>query len=216
VPDINSLASRIDAEFTAVAEKVKKFQAEQVEEHKGRQKRLELLAKVFEQMQGIWRPRLELLVKKFGDQVHVEPRILPSTREATLNFKSDLGRVRLTFSARTDRDIRKLVLSYDLEIIPVLMRYKPHDEVEFPLNESNQEAAAKWIDDRIVEFLKTYLSLGENDCYLKDSMVEDPVANVRFPSFAAAATLEWQGRKFYFIGEETRREFAKKNGIKIG
>jgi hypothetical protein len=159
--------------------------------------------------------RLELLVKKFGDPVHVEPRILPSTREATLDFKSDLGRVRLTFSAMTDRDIRKLVLNYDLEIIPVLMRYKPHDEVKFPLNEINTEAAARWIDDRIVEFLQTYLSLGENDYYLRDSMVEIPVANVHFPSFAAAATLEWQGKKFYFIGEETRREFARKNGIKI-
>jgi hypothetical protein len=215
MPDINSLASRIDAEFTAVAEKVKKFQAEQVEEHKGRQKRLELLARVFEQMQGIWRPRLELLVKKFGDRVHVEPRFLPSTREATLDFKSNLGQVRLTLSAMTDRDVRKLVLTYDLEIIPVLMRYKGHDEVEFPLTEIDKEVVARWVDDRIVEFLQTYLSLGENDYYLRDSMVEDPVANVHFPSFAAAATLEWQGKKFYLIGEETRREFARKNGIKI-
>jgi YHS domain-containing protein len=47
-------------------------------------------------------------------------------------------------------------------------------------------------------------------------MVEDPIAHVRFPKIAAATTLEWQGQKFYFIGEETRREFAKQNGIAIG
>ena len=34
MPDINHLASRIDSEFSAVEEKVQKFQVEQVEAHK--------------------------------------------------------------------------------------------------------------------------------------------------------------------------------------
>jgi YHS domain-containing protein len=46
-------------------------------------------------------------------------------------------------------------------------------------------------------------------------MVEDPIAHVMFPDFAAGATLEWKGQKFYFIGEETKREFAEKNKIAI-
>ena len=62
-------------------------------------------------------------------------------------------------------------------------------------------------------FLLPYLSLHENEDYLKDHMVEDPVAGARFPKFAAGATLEWQGRTLYFIGEETRREFEKQQGI---
>ena len=43
MPDVNTLASRLDAEFSAVEQKVKKFQTEQVEAHKERQKRLEQL-----------------------------------------------------------------------------------------------------------------------------------------------------------------------------
>jgi YHS domain-containing protein len=46
-------------------------------------------------------------------------------------------------------------------------------------------------------------------------MIEDPVAGVRFPDFAAGATIEWQGRKYYFIGEETRQEFARQHEIKV-
>jgi YHS domain-containing protein len=216
MPDVNSLARRIDAEFSAVEEKVKKLQVEQVQEHKERQKRLEQLGKVFDQLRDVWRPRLELLVKKFEGRVQTTPRIVPSTREATFNFQSHLARVQLKFSASTDRDVQKVILGYDLEIIPILMRFKPHDEMEFPLNAVDKEAAAKWIDDRIVDFVQTYFSLGENEIYLKDSMVEDPIAHVRFPKDAAATTLEWQGQKFYFIGEETRREFAKQNKIPIG
>jgi YHS domain-containing protein len=36
------------------------------------------------------------------------------------------------------------------------------------------------------------------------------------PKQAAATTLEWHGQKFYFVGEEARREFAKQNKIPIG
>lgn len=213
--DVNSLANRIDAEFAVVETKVKKFQTEQLEEHKERQKRLEQLGKVFEELRTIWRPRLELLVKKFEGLVQTTPRILPSTREAIFDFQSSLARVRLKLSAYTDRDVRKVILGYDVEIIPVLMRFTPHAEAEFPLDAVDREAAARWIDDRIVEFVQTYFALGENELYLQDRMVEDPIAHVRFPRDAAASVLEWQGHKFYFIGEETRREFARQNNVAI-
>jgi hypothetical protein len=213
MPDISSLASRIDAEFSAVAEKMKKIQAEQMEEHKQRQKRLEQLEKVFDKLREIWKPRLELLAKKFEGRVQATPRLLPSTREVTFNFQSRQARVSLKLSAFTDRDIQKVILSYDLEIIPVLMRFKNHDEVEFPLNQVDPEAAGKWFDDRIVDFVQTYFSMGQNEIYLKEDMVEDPIAHVRFPKLAAATTLVWQGKKFYFIGEDTRREFGEQNKI---
>jgi hypothetical protein len=213
--DVNALAGRLDAEFSAVEEKVKKLQAEHVEDYKVREKRVEQLGKAFDQLQEVWRPRLDLLVKKFGDRVQTKPRVVPSTREVTFDFKSRVAAVRLKFGAFTDRDVRKVILSYHLEIIPVLMRYNPHAEIEFPLDAVDKDAAARWIDDRIVEFVRTYFSMGENDLYMKDEMVEDPIARVSFPKLAAAATLEWQGKKFYFIGEETRREFAEKNKIAV-
>jgi YHS domain-containing protein len=215
MPDISNLANRIEAEFSTVEEKVKKFQVEQVGAHKQRQQGLEQLGKVFDELRDIWRPRLELLVKKFEGQVQATPRIVPSTREVTFDFQSRLARVCLKFAAFTDRDIQKVILSYDLSIIPVLMRFKHHDEVEFPIDKVDKEAVAKWIDDRIVDFVQTYFSMGENEIYLKDYMVEDPIAHVRFPKQAAAMALEWKGQKFYFIGEETRREFAEQNKIAI-
>ncbi len=213
MPDITNLASRLDAEFSALEQKVKRQEVEKAAEHKQRQKRLDLLAEVFNELRDTLKPRLELLVQKFGDRVQATPRVVPSTREVTFDFQSRMARVRLKFSATTNRDVDKVILSYDLEIIPVLMRFKPHDEIEFPLNGVNMETAAKWIDDRIVDFVQTYFSMGENEIYLKDQMVEDPIAHVRFPRVAAATALEWQGQKFYFIGEETRREFEKQQGI---
>src|SRR5439155_12248089 len=143
--DASSLAERIDAEFSGVEQRVKKFQVEQMEVQKQRQKRLEELGQVFEQLRAVWRPRLEILTEKFGDRVKTTPRIVPSTREVTFNFESSLARVCLKLSAFTDRDIQKLILSYDLEIIPVLMKFKHHDEVEFPMDKVDKEAVERWI-----------------------------------------------------------------------
>jgi YHS domain-containing protein len=213
--DVNSLAARIDAAFSAVEERAKQVHAEQVHEQQERQKRLEQLNKVFDELRDIWKPRLEVLLKKFGDRVQVTPRIIPSTREGVFDFQSSLAKVRLRVSASTDRDIRKVILTYDLEIVPVLVRVKSHDEIEFPLNAVDKEAAAKWIDDRIVDFVQAYFSMGETEIYLKDQMVEDPIAHVRFPKAAAATTLEWQGQPFYFISEETRREFTSQNAVAV-
>jgi YHS domain-containing protein len=211
--DVSALANRIDAEFSVVEQKVKQFRTEQVEEYKQREKRLEQLTKVFDELREIWKPRLDLLVQKFGDRVEVKPRIVPSTREATFNFQSRMARVTLKLAAFTDRDVQNVILSYDLGIIPALMRFQTHSEIEFPLNAVDKQAVAKWIDDRIVDFIHTYFAMGENEIYLKDQMVEDPIAHVRFPKQAAATNLEWQGQKYYFIGDETRHEFEKQKGI---
>jgi YHS domain-containing protein len=40
-------------------------------------------------------------------------------------------------------------------------------------------------------------------------MVEDPVAKIQFPKFAAGATLARDGKTLYFIDEQTREEFVK-------
>ena len=143
--------------------------------------------------------------------MQVTPRLTPSSREAAFEFQSKLGRVRLKFSASTDRDVRKVILGYDLEIIPVYFRYQPHAELEFPLGAVDEAAAARWVDDRVVDFVRAYLSMAENEFDAQEHMEEDPVAHVRFPDFAAGATLEWQGQKYYFVGEETRREFARQH-----
>jgi hypothetical protein len=198
--DVKDLVSRIDAEFAALGEKHKNAQAEQVQAYQERQKRLQQLGLVFERLRQIWGPRLEVLVKKFGDQVQVTPRFIPSTREAKFQFQSKLARIDLRLSASTDRDVTKVVLSYDLDIIPVLLRYDAHSEVEFPLDAVDPEAVGRWVDDRIVSFVQTYLSLHDNESYLKDEIVEDPVAHVRFPRFAAGATLELDGKTYYFVG----------------
>jgi YHS domain-containing protein len=209
--DIDALLGRIDAEFAAMKQRVELHREQYVREYQQRQQRLELFAKACEQLQRVWRPRLEALANKLGERAKVTPSITPSLREAVFQFESQLARIELRLSATTDPDVRKLVLSQDLKILPILMEFTPHAQIDFPLDKIDETAVAKWIDDRLLDFVRTYVSLHENEYYLKDFMVEDPIAHVRFPKFAAGATKDFNGKTVYFISQETLQQFEKKS-----
>jgi hypothetical protein len=209
-----SLLDRIDAEFAAAENRANELKSQKVEEFQGRQQRLEKFTQLLEQLREIWRPRLEALSKKFGDRVDVRPQVESGQRSATFEFKSDLARIKLRFGVAPDLDVRNLVFTYDLDIIPILMKFDRHDEIQIPLDAVNETTLGQWLDDRIVSFVQTYLSLHENQYYLRDHMVEDPVANVRFPKYAAGATLDEHGEKIYFLDDTTLREYQQRQATK--
>jgi len=214
--DTQALLERIDAEFAQSKAKLEKVRELKVEEYQGRKDRIVLFEKGCEQLKAVWRPRLEALQKVFGQKVKVFPAFDAGRRQATFSFTSNLARINLNFTATTDFDVRHLILEYSLEIIPVLMSYPDKARMEQPFDRIDEKAVGAWIDDRIVDFVKTYLAVHENEFYLKAHMVEDPVAHVRFPEFAAAATLERGGKTLYFIDNRTREEFEAKEKRSAG
>jgi YHS domain-containing protein len=154
------------------------------------------------------------VAQKFGEKVDVKPVIEPGRRSASFAFKSELARIDLRFAVAPDPEVNNVVFSYDLEIIPILMKYDSHDEIEFPLDAVDTDVLGKWLDDCIIRYVKSYLAMRENQYYLKDQMVEDPVAKLKFPKFAAGATLEVKGKTVYFVDESTRREFEQQQSAK--
>ena len=210
----SSLAERIDAEIAAAFDRVEQLKTQKVEEFQGRQDRLEKLDQTLEDLREIWRPRLDALAKKFGERVKVQPQVQPGRRSATFKFKSELASVDLRFAVAPDPDVRNVIFTSDLQILPILMKFDSHDEISFPLDAVDKAALGKWFDDRIVDFVRTYLSLHENQYYLKGHLVEDPIAKVQFPKYAAGATLEAGGKTVYFIDESTLREYQQKQAGK--
>jgi len=203
------LGKRIEAALASIEEKRKQFQEMETRKYLEWKQRLEKLHAVFERLIAVIKPRLDVLIQKFGDKVTPTPTFTESSRELVLDFQSDVARISLTFKGMADADIRKLILNYDLTIIPILMQFDSHKELEMPLDAIDAEAAARWIDERIMSFVQTYVAIHENQYYLHDQMVTDPVSGTTFPKLAAGARIERYGRTVYFVSEETRREFEK-------
>lgn len=203
------LSQRIDAALSSMDEKRKQFQEMETRKYEEWKVRLAKLGATFDRLRPLVESRLELLIKKFGDRLTVTPKLTQSTRELVLDFQSDLARISLRFQGTTDHDIRKFILNYDLTIIPILMQFDSHAAIEMPLDAIDVEAAARWIDERIMSFVQSYVALHENPYYLRDQMVVDPVSKTTFPKLAAGATLERGGRTHYFVSEATRREYER-------
>ena len=67
-----------------------------------------------------------------------------------------------------------------------------------------------------MSFVQIYIALHENKYYLHDQMVADPVSGTTFPRSAAGASLQQSGHTYYFISDETRREFERRNNNRNG
>ncbi len=211
--DINDLLSRIDGALTAVKDKVKQEQQQRLQDHLERQKRLEQYEKAQARVVEVAKPRLDALARRAGERVAVTPSVSQTRRSVKFEFKSPKAYITLTFSVAPDAAVKNVVVEYDLRIVPVLWKVDSHAEFTTPIDALDEEGLTKWLDDRIVGFVELYIKINEGELYDKAEYVEDPVANVKFPKFAAGATLEHGGQTYFFIDERTRQDFARQKGI---
>lgn len=98
----------------------------------------------------------------------------------------------------------------DLNILPVLMEYNRNNEALFPLDDDS-EALSVWAEDRILEFVDTYLRLETHPLYQKDNTVIDIICGMHIPFIAATSSIERDGRTFYFCSEHCKEAFIKGN-----
>ncbi len=209
--DVDNLLARIDGALDSVKEKLKRNQQRELQHHQELQKRLAEYEKLRPRISEIARPRLEALARRFGERVTVKPTVTESQRTAVFEFRSSKAYITLTFSVAPDREIENAVLECNLRIVPVLWKFESHSEFSTPVNNPDLTALTQWLDDRIVSFVEVYLEIHEAELYEKAERVEDPIAKITFPKFAAGATLDHGGTTYFFIDESTKAEFQKQN-----
>jgi YHS domain-containing protein len=218
--DINALINRIDQEIAAEAGRQKTGWAELQLANRERGLRLQRYEAEAKHIIELLKPRLDAFIERFKAVVKAEPVVREHTRAVNLTFAATVAKVTLRFEVFPDQDVNHIRLECTQEIIPVVVRYDKQAVLEFPLGGVQDEAVVQWLDDRIVAFFKAYIAVVRQDAalreQLKDQFVEDPVARVRFPKYLASSTLERDGRTYYFVDEETRREFEKQPAAASG
>jgi YHS domain-containing protein len=211
--DINALINRIDQEIAAEVGRQKTGWADVVRANRERGLRLQRYEAEAQHIIELVKPRLDAFIERFKDVVKAELVVRQHTRAVNLTFAATLANATLRFEVFPDRDVNHIRLECTQEIIPALVRYDKQSVLEFALGGVQDDALVQWFDDRIVAFVKAYVALVRQDEALREQLreqfVEDPVARIQFPKYLAASTLERDGRTYYFVDEETRREFEK-------
>jgi YHS domain-containing protein len=216
--DIKALINRIDQEIAAETGRQKSDWAKVMLANRERELRLQRYENEAQHIIELLKPRLDAFLSRFKAVVKAEPIVREHTRAINLSFAATVAKVTLRFEVFPDQDVSHIRLEATQEIIPVVVRYDKQSVLEFPLGGVQDDAAVKWVDDRIIAFVQAYVAVVRQDAalreQLKDEFVEDPVARIRFPKYLAASTLERDGRTYYFVDEETRREFEKQPAAK--
>jgi YHS domain-containing protein len=211
--DVDTLIRRIDQELEAEVKDQKAAWAERAQAAREHDLALQRYEPVAKHIIELLKPRLTAFIDRFKAVVKAEPSVRGSTRAMHMMFSATVAKVTLTFEVFPDRDVSHVRLECSQEIVPVLVRYDKQVAVEFPLDAVPDDAVIQWFDERIVTFVKAYLAIVRQDAnlkeHIKEQLVEDPVAKIRFPQYLASSTLERGGRTYYFVDEETRREFEK-------
>src|SRR5262249_46419581 len=216
--DVATLIRRIDQELRTEVTRQKVAGDELARANREREPRLQRYDAVATHIIELLNPRLAAFIERFKDVVKAEPSVRQHTRAMNLTFAATVAKVTLTFEVFPDRDVSHIRLECTQEIIPVVVRYDKQSVLEFPLDAVQDAAVVQGFDERMVSFGKTYLAVVRQDAalqeHLKDQLVEDPVTKIRFPKYLAASTLERDGRTYYFVDEDTRREFEKQPAAK--
>lgn len=208
-----SIGQRIAAEFDARAKRIKAEEQQHQQESQEHEQRLARFEQVAEELRSVLRPRLEEFARQFGDRLKITPSVSPGLREARAQFLTDLANMTLRVSMAPSADATKLVMDYDLLIIPMYFEYERHARIEMPLDKIDRDALGAWLDDRLLSCVRAYLSVQDNEFYLKRAMVEDPVSHARFLPAQAAATLEHAGGTKYFESEATLAQYKQKHQL---
>jgi YHS domain-containing protein len=88
------------------------------------------------------------------------------------------------------------------------MEYSRNFEKTFPF-EDDDEAFSGWLEDRILDFVDTYLRLETHPLYQKDNSVIDIICGMHIPFTAATSSVLRDGRTFYFCSEYCKEAFIK-------
>jgi len=218
--DINALINRIDQEIAAEVGRQKAAWAEFVLANLERGLRLQRYETEAQRIIDLLKPRLGAFIERFKVVVQAEPIVREHTRAVKLELAATVAKVTLRFEVFPDQDVSHVRLECTQEIIPAVVKYDKQAVLEFPLDGVQDDAVVRWFDDRVVAFVKAYIAVVRQDAalqeQLKDQFVEDPVARVRIPKYLAASTLERDGRTYYFVDEETRREFENRSAAQSG
>src|SRR5262245_44844743 len=109
MPATDTLEIRIEAEFAAFDERIRRDREEQIRAFHERQQRLAALEPRLEQLIAFAKPRIEALAKHFGDRVQITPKLETTRGEASVRVRSDLADIRIRLSVSPDTDVRNLV-----------------------------------------------------------------------------------------------------------
>ena len=118
-------------------------------------------------VQTIIRPRMESVAFNFPNASLRESPLANHCVISLTHVPRFPASVTLDIGVAHDDEISNLILTYSLQILPILMHFEPLYQEAFPLAEESSERVAALVEEWLIEFLDTYLRLEYSEHYQK-------------------------------------------------
>jgi len=172
--------------------------------------------KTFEQLAGhligtIIRPRVEKLASYFSNAKLADDE---SSEHCVCRFgycDRFPATTKIELAVEHDQRIENVIVSYELDIMPVFMKYDAYDRLTFVLplisDASEDERVAQWVDDRLLAFIDTYLQMDRGEEDFEDDVAADPVCGMRIRRSESEAHMDYLGHPYYFCSNDCCERF---------
>ncbi len=111
------------------------------------------------------------------------------------------------FSLEHDVRYEKLIVRSRISIVPVFVPFTGQDNLPLSLDSVDESEVADWVEERLLEFIDSYMQLdGESDELAKE-VATDPVCGMQIIRFAAAASDSYYGHPYYFCSKDCLARF---------
>jgi hypothetical protein len=169
--DLRELDRQIRAKLACVAERRQSEQASNVRNAEERERCRESYQTAARQlMSSVIRIRVERVVSFFPNAVLSPAEAVTESRwccrfQKTPEFPAS---TMLSFLVSPDAKFENVIVTYDLEILPIYFQFQGHDQLVAPIASIADESVAAWVDAKLLDFVDTYLRLQTLDQYQLD------------------------------------------------
>lgn len=115
---------------------------------------------------------------------------------------------KLEFAVEHDESVEHVFVRYEAVLMPVFVRFQPHDKLTIRLDAIDSEKIAGWVEDRVLEFLETYLHHDRGQDDLEEDIVTDPVCGMRLRRSETKGQADYLGHPYFFCSVECHEKFA--------
>lgn len=114
---------------------------------------------------------------------------------------------KLDVSLGADRAFDNLIVGYDLEILPLFIKFNGHDQLVLKLDDVRAEEVAAWVDSRLIDLVEVYLRIADADEYA-DTALTDPVCGMPVRRSLGIEAIV-SGHSYWFCAESCREKFIQ-------
>jgi YHS domain-containing protein len=117
---------------------------------------------------------------------------------------------KVEFAVEHDESVQRVFVRYEACLMPVFVRFQPHDKLTIPLDQIDSQKIAGWVEERILEFLETYLQHDRGQDDLEEDILTDPVCGMRLGRSDVRAQADYRGHLYFFCSTDCRERFERK------